>query len=372
MNIGILTLPLHTNYGGLLQAYALQTVLEKHGHAVRVIDMPYRESRRSLLGMVYVICKRLFFCYILRKKVIIFQELYNTLNFPVVSRNTARFVGKYINDYVVSDESMLRSNDFDAIVVGSDQVWRPLYQKRIEYAYLDFTENWSIKRIAYAASFGTSKWEYTPKQTICCGRLLGKFDAISVREKSGVELCKKHFFIDAKLVLDPTMLLTKQDYIKLIEASGVSCSNGTLLTYILGETDEKMKLIDYISQKKSLKVFRVNSKFEIKTAPLEERIQPLVEEWLRGFYDAEFIVTDSFHACIFSILFQKPFIVIGNKERGLARFESLLEMFDLTSRLVTDMDIDAVLAQDIDYCKVYQKLEILRNESMSFLNRSLA
>ena len=151
-------------------------------------------------------------------------------------------------------------------------------------------------------------------------------------------LCREHFGVEALHVLDPTMLLDKEDYIRLIEAAGTPKSKGTLLNYILDETSEKRALIERIAKEKGLVPFRVNSRVEDRTAPIEERIQPPVEKWLRGFYDAEFVVTDSFHACVFSILFGKPFVVVGNKERGIARFESLLKMFGLEDRLVCNID----------------------------------
>lgn len=334
MKIGILTLPLHTNYGGILQAYALQTVLERMGHKVVVIDTPNVKSMPSFLAMGKRIAKR-----VLGKRVEVFSERRHNREYPIISQYTQPFIEKYIHRKEISSLHELRKEDFDAIVVGSDQVWRPLYftfsfKTDVNNAYLAFAEEWNIKRIAYAASFGTDDWEYTLEQTKTCGGLLKLFDAVSVREASGVQLCKEHFGVEALHVLDPTMLLDKEDYIHLIEAAGTPKSKGTLLNYILDETTEKRALIEQIAKDKKLIPFRVNSRVEDCTASLEERIQPRVEEWLRGFYDAEFVVTDSFHACVFSILFNKPFIVIGNKKRGISRFESLMKIFGMENRLL--------------------------------------
>lgn len=333
MKIGILTLPLHTNYGGILQAYALQTVLERMGHEVVVIDTPNVKPNPSLFTLSKRVVKRL-----LGKRVGVFSERYHNTTYPIISQYTQPFIDKYIHRKVVNSPEELQESDFDAIVVGSDQIWRPKYYGKIENAYLAFAKGWHIKRIAYAASFGTDEWEYTEEQTKECGELLKKFDTVSVREASGVQLCKEHFGVEAKHVLDPTMLLTKEDYIRLIEAAGTPKSKGSLLNYILDETPEKCALIEKIAKGKNLKPFRVNSRVEDHTAPLEERIQPPVEQWLRGFYDAEFVVTDSFHACVFSILFGKPFIVVGNKVRGMARFESLLKMCGLEDRLILNIN----------------------------------
>ena len=222
---------------------------------------------------------------------------------PIIRQYTDKFIAQYIKRRIVNDYTDVHENDFDAIVVGSDQIWRPKYFRPIEHVYLDFTEGWNIRRIAYATSFGTDEWEYNKRQTRECGRLLQNFDAVSVREKSGIDLCRDYFHAQATQVLDPTMLLEAGDYIKLFEAVGTPKSPGTLLNYILDETPEKTALIEKIAKDKGLVPF---PKVENIKAPLQERIQPPVEQWLRGFYDAEFVITDSFHACVFSILFSRP------------------------------------------------------------------
>ena len=224
--------------------------------------------------------------------------------------------------------------------------------------------------MAYAASFGTDEWEYTPEQTEMCARLLKAFDAVSVREKSGVGLCREHFGVAAKHVLDPTMLLTADDYTKLFEAAGTPKSKGTLLCYVLDETPEKTALINKIAAERHLIPFRVNSKVENIMAPLPERIQPPVEQWLRGFYDAEFVVTDSFHACVFSIIFNKQFIVYGNAARGMSRFISLLEIFGLNNRLLKDLS-KFKSVDDINWHEVNSTLDAKRKEVNDFINNSI-
>lgn len=340
MKIGIVTLPLHINYGGILQAYALQTVLERMGHQVVVFNHEMKYSlplwRRPLSYT-----KRFIKKYFLgRKAVRIFEEQYRRKEYSIISQHTQSFIDKYIHSYNIRSFTELKSKDFDAIIVGSDQVWRPIYfmpmfRSSIENAYLDFAKGWNIKRVAYAASFGTEDWEYTPVQTEHCKNLLKLFDLVTVREESGVRLSKEQFGVDALHVLDPTMLLNKEDYIKLFDVANIPKSSGKLLNYILDETSEKTEIINQIAAEKALVPFRVNSKVENPNVPIEERIQPPVEVWIRGFYDAEFVVTDSFHACVFSIIFGKPFVVIGNKDRGMARFESLLKMFNLEDCLVS-------------------------------------
>ena len=325
MKIGILTLPLHTNYGGILQAYALQTVLERMGHEVCLIEKRRVPLKLPLWKAPLSYGKRIIKNLTGHPFPIFYEQKINRER-PIVRQNTDKFINKYIKRRIVNDYSDIKETDFDAIVVGSDQIWRPKYFHDIEHAFLDFTEGWNIRRIAYAASFGTDEWEYTPEQTERCRELIKNFDAVSVREISGVDLCRKYLGVDAAHVLDPTMLLTKEDYIQLFENAKTPQSNGTLLCYILDETQVTTDLINKIAKAKNLVPFKVNSKVENKTAPLKDRVQPPVEQWLRGFFDAEFIITDSFHACIFSILFNKQFVVIGNIDRGLSRIKSLLSI----------------------------------------------
>ena len=371
MKIGILTLPLHTNYGGILQAYALQTVLERMGHDAVLLDTP-PHKQLNFSQKVKFYPKRIIRKFLLGRDIDIFIEENIYKAYPVISQFTKPFIDTYLRRTVINDLSNLPKNSFDAIVVGSDQVWRPSYFGKIENAYLEFASSWDLKRLSYAPSFGTDEWEYDSEQTTTCAKLLAKFNAVSVREASAVKLCKEHFGITATHVMDPTLLLEAADYVQIITKSGIGESKGTMLNYILDETDEKNNLINKIAAERKLIPFRVNSKVENLKAPLEERIQPPVEQWLRGFYDAEFVITDSFHACVFSIIFNKPFLVVGNKARGLARFESLLEMFDLRDKLVSSVD-DLVFENlnNFDWQKINAVLKIKRTESFNFLEAIL-
>ena len=370
MKIGILTLPLHTNYGGILQAYALQTVLERMGYEVTVFDTP-KKIKVFTWRLPIMVLGRCIAKFLLGRQSYILTEVWHNKTYPIVSRYTQAFIDKYINRLELADISALSKNEYDILIVGSDQIWRPVYYTHIENAFLSFAREWDVKRIAYAASFGTDKWEYSEKQTQLCGSLLQLFDVVTVREQSGISLCQKHFNVMAQHVLDPTMLLESADYIKLIEVSNISKSEGDMLCYILDETEEKSNFISRIAAHKGMKMFRVNSRIEDKFAPLEERIQPPVEFWLRGFYDAKFVITDSFHACVFAILFQKPFLVIGNRERGLARFESLLSLFDLEDRLVFLDKESHSHEREIDWKDVLKKLSDERTRSLNLLKKGL-
>ncbi len=365
MRIGILTLPLHFNYGGILQAYALQTILENMGHDVVVFDtdkhkslplwkMPFSYGKRLIKKMLGIRC------------VFFYEQKFNK-EYPIITQYTQQFIDKYIHRVIVNDLGKLKEEDFDAIVVGSDQIWRLEYFHNIKNAFLDFATSWNIKRIAYAASFGIDRLDYPPELIHCCTQLIQKFDAVSVRELSGIKICKEFFNIEAKHVLDPTMLLTKDDYMKLVENAATNHKQVDFACYILDATKEKHDFISSLASAKGLIPFYVNSRVEDHDAPLNERIQPPVEQWIRGFQDAKFIVTDSFHSCVFSILFNKPFVVLLNEYRGETRIVSLLNMFGLARCLYSEnWNFDAMFA--IDWNDVNKRLSDWRRISFDFLN----
>lgn len=373
MKIGVLALQLRYNFGGILQAYALQKTLKELGHDAVHIDQCKYVSLGPWYKKYPIYLKRAIRKHLGSEDIVVRADVAINNASKIISTHTEPFIEKYIKRIFTRDFSNIKESDFDAFIVGSDQVWRPKYFfSKIENAYLDFAKEWDIKRIAYAASFGTGEWEYTDEQTINCAALLKKFNAVSVRESSAVKLCNKKLGVDALHVLDPTMLLEKEDYIKLFEETDTNKSDGNLFCYILDESIEKNIIIDTISKEKGLTPFHVNSKYDNPNAPIEERIQQPVEKWLRAFYDAEFVITDSFHACVFSIIFNKPFIVYGNKERGFARFESLLKLFGLEERLVcSPNEIDKVLKTPIDWKMVNSIQQQKKEEALLFLTANL-
>lgn len=378
MRIGVLTLPLNSNYGGVLQAYALQTVLRRMGHEAYEVELKkdMRWRYPPLWKMPLSFGKRFLFKYILRHKhQKIFLERYERRVYPILIHNILGFISKYIQQYKV--EKLSGSiGKFDAWICGSDQIWRykyyPFFEGDIGNVYLKFLGAESCKRISYAASFGTDEWEYPDAETKECKKWIGKFDAVSVREVSAKKLCATYYGIDAQHVLDPTMLLSRADYKQLIDNSSVLGNKGNLFCYILDDADDKQKVVVTIEKQLNLKAFFMNGDCGNFQEALENRIQPPIESWLRAFDESEFIITDSFHACVFSILFHKQFLVIGNQERGLARIYSLLSMFGLEDRLTSASTLDVKNIPSIDYSKVDVILDELRNKSISFLEKALA
>lgn len=377
MKIGILTQPLLSNYGGLLQNYALQQTLIRAGHEVETMDhVNYGKFRSPLYEfllpwILYALGRQGYPKYQLSK-----QEK------SVISSKTEDFIHKYLKrtHILESEKDFLKQGEvggYDAYVVGSDQCWRPCYNGRtIQDMFLSFVPADSkVRRIAYAASFGTDAWEYTPAQTERFAFLIQKFDLVSVREDSGVKLCKDNLGVDAIHVLDPTMLLTKEDYIRIIEAEKEPKAKGTLFNYILDPDNTKTSFINRVSEGLHLTPFQVLPKYQAETRTkedvkkrIEDCVFPGVTTWLRAFMDAEMTVVDSFHGLVFSILFNKPFWVIGNAERGMSRFTSLLKLFNLEDRLLDISELDKVdYTRPIDWAQVNSLLEQKRTESKSLL-----
>ena len=374
MKIAIITLPLIANYGGILQNYALQTVLKRMGHTVETIALPW-ELQQPWWRKPLAYGKRSIDKFVLhRRKTPVFYEQWYNRTLPALICDMQNFVATHILTRKVNCFSDIKEGEYDAFVVGSDQIWRPAYSYRpIMNAYLGFAKDWkNIKRVAYAASFGTDRWEYSNLQTRQCAALAALFDGISVREEAAVRLCREHLHCEAVHVLDPTMLLAAEDYVALLKDKKLEAPRGELLTYVLDETPEKARIIEKVANHYQYDTYRANSRFEDWTAPLTERKQPPVEQWLKDFQDAKFVITDSFHATVFSILFGKPFIVIGNKARGLSRIDSLLKMFGMEGHVVSSLTgLDVSRDYGLDTRRVQEVLQARRQTAMEFLRASL-
>lgn len=374
MKIGILTLPLHSNYGGILQAYALQLVLERMGYNVIHLNgkMGKYYFPRWRLPLIYL--KRLILKYLLFKKniQIFFEEKNYKLNL-LINRDIDKFINQYIH---ISNKELKRlpNNFVDIIIVGSDQIWRGSYKSNnLHNAYLKFAKKWDIKRIAYAPSFGKKELEYRNKDISVCKNLLKRFDAVSVREISGVILCKEYFNIDAELVLDPTMLLYVSDYTQLFDDIIREKEEGILYAYILDDHQEKNIIIEDLQKRYSLKINKISPEPGKNNTSKYMNARPSVEMWIKSFYDAKFIFTDSYHGCIFSILFNIPFIAFCNTNRGSDRFVSLLSSFNLESRMVySSNDYFNKQIEEINWIRINKKLGDMRNHSLQFLTNALS
>lgn len=376
MKIAIMTQPIGKNYGGIIQAFALQKVLRNMEHDVVTIDYNYQQPKFFYKGA------RFFYRY--AKKVVNKQKsMMNIERYtPLFLQNTQLFIIKNIlqSEYIDNDsdlKSNFNKNKYDAVIIGSDQTWRPKYSPNINSYYLDFLKsNKEIKKLAYASSFGVDSWEYPKKETKKCAKLAGSFDAVSVREQSGVDLCKKYLGVDSTCVLDPTLLLDKEDYLELIDDKYERGKSNGVFTYFLDENQEKYATAQLLAESLFTHTYSCQAKKHskiLKEYNLDDYIMPPVEDWLASFANAEFVLTDSFHGMVFSIIFEKPFLVIVNKERGAARFESLLGQIGGLNHLVYDpASINKKMSETKNIKPIgKEKLNILKIYSLDFLKKNL-
>lgn len=313
--VTIITQHLLNNYGGLLQNFAIQRILKKLGHESITIDYMRTIAPKSFKQYLISWMKS-FLCLFIPWKKRPFER-HNYRGERLYWSN--EFVSKWIKiKYRCYRYNAKMLDGSDIVIVGSDQVWRPKYNYRIEDMFLKFAEKKSIKRIAYAASFGVDEWEYTPRQTKICAGLAKKFHAISVREESGVMLCKEKLGVEATWVLDPTLLLDKEDYCEVCKDIPV-VREKILVAYVLDNNKDIRLLCESIAAERrlTLKFFGAGTDTNFT-----------VPEWLAMFRDASYIVTDSFHGTVFSIIFGKDFKCLYNKSRGSARFDSLLKLYE--------------------------------------------
>ena len=182
--------------------------------------------------------------------------------------------------------------------------------------------------------------------------------------------------MEAWQVIDPTMLLASETYENLVKKDNLPERKQNLLTYILDNNPDIKNLTARIEKKTGLKSFSTmpeNLFRFVGEEGIESCIAPSVTNWIKGFMDAKFVLTDSFHGTVFSIIFNKPFFALGNTKRGMTRFSSLLRTFDLENRLLTenDLNIDKKIQTPIDYKKVNEIWEKKREEAIAFLNEAL-
>ncbi len=362
MKIAILTLPLHANYGGIIQNYALQVALQRMGHEVSTINL-----KKAPLGKKYDVP---------------LLKMLSQLRKSKAKQHVRRFISEHISlTAPVRTKKELRNFDFSeygAVIVGSDQVWRACYAYPDIYAYfLDFVHAPSIRKIAYSVSFGVDKAEYTPEQSHVCGECVRDFDMVTVREKSALALIRDIYQWECKKppvqTLDPTMLLRREDYLQVSSAYIDEENVGGLFYYVLDMTEEKRNAINKLSAELGVKPFTVNRKSRRWYDKLEDRMVPPLEEWLMAFHKARYVFTDSFHGSVFSIIFNKDFIAYGNRKRGMSRFHSLMEQFNLEGRLVfSEEECTSQLYEGgIDWASVNRIMEAEREKSLACLAHSL-
>ncbi|ENJ6565090.1 TPA: polysaccharide pyruvyl transferase family protein [Proteus mirabilis] len=358
MRIAVITFPLINNYGGIIQAYALMKLLSDLGHDPVLINFQSEKYFKSLIK------------YIVKKYILFFIKKYRNSVLTKKNYKLREFINLEINpksQRIYNSKELYKyflSNDFDACIVGSDQVFAKLGYSNFENDYSLGFLNKNIIKLSYAASFGGDKFLGDIEKIKYHSDNLKKFRKISVREKSGIKVCQDTFGIEAVHVLDPTMVIDKSYYINLIPFNGCAEKERKLFAYILDHTHEKEKIISKIAESKQLSVKKVsdgNSSNNVLS----------MEEWLGNIYNSDYIITDSFHGCVFCIIFNKPFNCIINNKRGADRFHSLLSLFNLENRILVEEYSEKNITPDIDWNIINNKIKLLQDYSINFLKNNL-
>lgn len=369
MKIAIVTFYRVANYGAMLQAYALERYLESLGHQVVFVSHPRtRERRLPFLR-----------CLVSRRLTGVHIKLKNYVRFPLTD-----FAANYpqTSPCKTLDDVARATADCDAFVVGSDQMWNPLWcaGESLPLVMLDFAPV-GKPRIAYAASFGTADWPVDANAPLA-GELLRKFSKISVREESGVELVRKlSGRTDAVCLLDPTLLHDAAFYRELMFGhDGAAAHPSCIFRYVLDDWDDAastQRAFDIVQG--TLGIPRV----ETDRIPVSGTLGPLcrmlgvtakipVPEWLSKIAHADFVFTNSFHGTVFAILFHKPFISLflrGRMSGMNERLLSLLSKLGLSERAVYSDEIEKIKAmacQPIQWEVVEESLRSLRHQSSAF------
>ena len=338
MNLG------HINYGGILQCFALSTYLKLLGHEPLVIRRVPNKSN---------IIKRILRSFLKQLGLKHFNQV-----LPDRAANVRSFVEENLNRTAVIDSHSLMNKvcnqyQLEAVLVGSDQVWRRDFAINFGFDYfLDFVPS-NVIKASYAASFGLNTWDYTNDESKIIKRLLQDFRGISVREKEAVGLCKSHLEMDAELLIDPTMLLNDSIYGKY--SSDRIIQDKYVFVYWLGDLNDISK---YVSEYESLG-------YKVKVITLRgNHVVDSVEDWLSYIKYADIVLTDSFHGCVFSMLFHKQFVAYCNKSGGYGRIQSLFESMGISDKLENPK-------MNVDYTIVDNQMEALRAKANNYLQKIL-
>lgn len=323
MKINILTQPLFCNYGGILQNFALQIILRRIGHEPLTVNVPpnypekpvmWKNAVKTLINYYHSLkgCYQYPFYnpYKFRKKE-------HQLSFP-----QREFIAKYISkvDFPCPfSTDICNKYPAEAWIVGSDQIWRPWCSPNIPNAFFDFVPE-NVKKVVYAASFGTDKWEISDETTKIIKPLAKRFSTISVRESSGIAMCKDYLDVEAQLVLDPTLLLNADDYLSLTAKDDYP-DGKYVATYVLDIDSNKSKVIKQFAEERKLDIHRIGK--------MNYDRFDSIESWIAGIAHSECVITDSFHGTVFSIIFGRPVKILGNNVRGNTRLDSLVKTLDL-------------------------------------------
>lgn len=369
--VGILTIIDNKNYGNRLQNFALQEAIKKLGYEVVTIkNIPYSDWKYKYdLGGI-------------KEKIKFIIKVF--INFK--KKNMQKAIENYNNQFNLNDKRLENFNNFnkkiifskewltiynfkefdekcDCYVVGSDQVWNYRYGRANGIDFLDFSKK--AKRISYAASLGVDSIPNKYKKRYI--NYLKKMDCISVRELSAVKILEKLCDKQISNVVDPTMLIKPAEWQKIADNVDVELPSEYIVTLYLGDSDKKEKIIHDFANENRYKIIKLNN------PTVEKYFEFGTAEFLKVILNAKFVFTDSFHTCVFSILFHKDFYAIeriGDDETIFSRIDDLLKMFQLEERILSDNTVISSIDENV-YARVDNILEIKRQKGFNYLKSSL-
>ena len=271
--------------------------------------------------------------------------------------NNISFIQNAVNIRIIKNNfSEIKENDYDILMVNSDQTWRKWDNNFYDIAFLKFSENWHIYRFIYGASLGYDSWKFNKDDENIANRLLKNFYGLSFREEHTVKFVEEHLGFKSILTLDPTLLINKQLYLNLINNYQIDIKeNDYIFVYkIINSTEINIFL------QKVKEILKIN--FYIVDIIDQEQIY----KFIYGIYNSRGVVTDSFHATIFSIIFNKPFIAFVNQINDDGRFKTLKDVFELDNRIFNINE-----TAEISLLINRNKLNSLKRSSINYLKKTL-
>lgn len=358
--VGIVSIFRTGNYGGTLQAYALMKAINDNGYGDAEIINYCCDAIKGKIDFRYL------------KKTGVVRTTAAIID-KIIYLPRMKKVNKFINSYVSGEEMKKEhltalNNKYDIFLTGSDQLWNPDIQQGDYYYLLDFiTEN--DKKRSYASSFGKKilPEQYKEKYK----QLLSEYEVITVREKAGEEIVYDLLGTRPKVVLDPTLLLTSKQWKQILPKK--IRSENYIFTYRLTYSDLLTHVVKKVQKKLDEPVMA--APFLLGYCPRSKSYLALSSlEWVRGIYDSNYVVTDSFHGVVFAIIFSKQFYYVVTtstvKER-LSRLETLLENLGIKNRVIESVE-ECEFKNQIDYVGVQERLSCLRSQSLEILKEILS
>jgi len=381
--VAIATCYYENNYGSKLQAYATQAVLDdlkidnEFLHCTNPMDYM---SQSKFLYYLKKIQDRDFEMKLgaIKKKRIRKKNPLLDVNLKIREQKFHEFVYGYfrISRKCIGIEGLKNTaKDYDAILVGSDQLWAP---SAIEHGFFTLENINGPKKIAYSTSFGVN--DLNKSQIHRVQKYLSEFDNIAVREDAGRNILKKYLNINVPVVLDPTLLLTASEWTsRLIDKERIE-SDQYIFFYFLGNNPEQHKIVQKLKEATGLKIcglLHLDNYIPEDEEIVDEILYDVgPKEFLNLIKNAEYVCTDSFHGSVFSILFHKQFITfqrnVGSGRSVNSRVFNLLRKLELNARMYDEnKQLNEQLTEPIDYERVDFVLENLRHESLAYLKKAL-